>query len=156
MRAVPDIVLRVLLLQLMSDARHLRLRLLDVDSRFEASYHETAVPPHFYRLIGQIDRKPQVGCVRIERGHDPDDRIRPVAQRDGLASYLSVGTEAPLPEFLVQHDDVVTARLILARLEGAAQQRRDAQDGKEVSRNTLRSNRLRLSVLGQGEAFEAN
>src|SRR5262245_13306756 len=133
----------------MSDARHLGLRLLDVDSRLEASYHETAVSTHFYHLIGQINGKPQVGRIWIKRGHDSDHCERPVTQRDGLANHIRVGTEAPLPEFLVQHDDFVTARPILTRREGAAQQGMDVQDREELSRNTLRANRLWLSVSGQ-------
>lgn len=65
-------------------------------------------------------------------GHDPDDGIRFAVNDNAAADNVAIGSEMIAPEVVAQHNHVALAGLIFVGRKGAAEQRLDAKQGKEV------------------------
>ena len=107
-------------------------------------------------LRAEGDGHPQLilAAGKIETGrHHADDRVALAVQVEGLAGYLRVGAEAALPQAVAHDDHATGSGPVLFGQERAAQLRLDAQQGKEVGRDALAVNPLRLADARQVKAL---
>ena len=123
----------------MSDQR-LRMR----DARLQPREHEeVAVAALRRRIFGRGERivrdapvrgRPQRGAIGIidARRHDADDRVRLVVETNRLADDVRSSAETSFPETVAQNGDPRRARALVARLEAAADRRRDAEHVEEI------------------------
>ena len=87
---------------------------------------------------------------RVEAArHDADHLERLAAEDDLLADDVPVRAEAPLPEAVAEHDDVLEALATVPGQERPAQHRRDAEDLEEVRRRIRPGQLLRLAGAGE-------
>src|SRR4029077_2087456 len=99
------------------------------------------------------------GCVRLELargdgdapGHAADNRVRLAVERDAPADDGAIAAEAALPQAVAQDRDMLVADLVFLLGEGAAGQRRHAQDREEVGRDARPVQALRLALAGEVE-----
>ena len=89
-------------------------------------------------------------------GDDADDREAFAVQVERLSDNSCVGAESALPQAMTHNDDSITAGLIFFRKERAAQLRLDAQQGKEVGRDTPTVDSFRLAHTRQVKALIGN
>src|SRR5882762_1252644 len=108
----------------------------------------------FYWLPYQ--RCPQ-GC-KIGHGkrrrHHADNRILPAVQFNVLADDAGVAAELSGPQPVRKHDFVFASSLIVARRDGAAEQRLHAEGGKEGRLYPCRLKHLWIAVTSEPERHE--
>ncbi len=136
-RTLSAIRVRILLLQGRRDRLHLRVRLGDVDSVLQASDADQAVAaaPQIAFAIG-MKRGPEQRSARrrkqkVSRQH-ADDGVGIPAERDRLSDDILPPAKEPLPRRVTQHDGARRTRQVLALVEMAAENWRDAERLEEA------------------------
>jgi hypothetical protein len=144
------------------DGGELGLRARDADTGFELrdGLHVTAGdvtrvgrqhvrPPEIRRFARDrefLDEQPE--ALR----HDADHGLRPAVQLDGLADDRLIAAKAALPEVVAENHDCRLRVAILRVSEGAADERRHAEDRKKRRLDGLRHDLLRVASTGQVRA----
>jgi hypothetical protein len=127
------VLVRIGLLQLLTEHRELGLRRLDRNARLEAGgEREPFVRPSAAELLrGEGQRNPHLGRppeeVAEARRHDADDRVALAVELKGLAHRGRVAGKEAMPEGVAEHDDAVLPRLILTGNDRAPTRRGDAK-----------------------------
>ena len=112
----------------------LRLRGGACDRRLQPSdrHHEAAAARHAGHVV--FDRCPHLGVVggKAEaRRHDADDEVRPSLGHDRSTDNRRIAAEQPLPDAIAEHQHFRRLRPVVVRLDGAAEERRRAEQRKE-------------------------
>src|SRR4029079_19268555 len=131
-------------------------RLIDRNARPQAPQREQELARS--RVVAVLlwledGRRPDLDAPVEERveppGHDADHLERLAAEDDLLADDVPVRSEAPLPETVAEHDDVLETLATVAGQERAAKHRGDAEDLEEVCRGIRAGQLLRLAGAGE-------
>src|SRR5688500_14087543 len=83
------------------------------------------------------------------RGHDADNGMPYVVERDLFAHDRRIHAEPAAPERFAEYNDSLTPRLFIVGQQRAAKDRRDAEGRKEVAGHTPCENHGEISSLGQ-------
>src|SRR6185369_2580917 len=81
-------------------------------------------------------------------GHDADDCVRLIVEEDVLADHVWIAAEALLPGRVTDHRDSSSSRLIVLRIEIAAQYWSDSHHFEVIRRDHARVNALGFVVAG--------
>ena len=109
-----------------------------------------AVVPPGVLLRSQRDRHLDVAHREEEVARrDADDRERLAVQRQAAADDRRIAAEAPLPETVGQHDDLLVAGGVVRAREQAAGRRPGAERLEEVARHAQPGHALRRPVAGE-------
>ena len=103
------------------------------------------------------DRHPQffaVGGVGERRRHDADDVVGASVERDAASDGSGIAAEAPRPEPVAEHGDLLASGLIFLRREHAAVRRRQVEDVEVPGRDAPADQPLGVVAVGQVEARE--
>ena len=138
---------------------HFGARRRDGRRRSQASQHDEGIPsaaPLVLPVRAEPQRLPELD-LRIRelepRGHHADDLDGRLLQLDRSAEHASIRAE-PLPPETVADDDGAPVGAEIARLEGAAEERRRAQELEEARADLRQEDPLRTSATGQRAAGE--
>jgi hypothetical protein len=143
-------------LQARRNGAHLCLRLPPGYARFEARHHTQVMIASACRLIRpKGHRRPELLFTSGEaemRGHNADDRVRMIVERQALPNNASIAAEAPLPQAMTEHDYALGVGAVFLLRKDAPQRRRDAEQREQAGRNTYALDPLRLATPGQAQA----
>src|SRR5215813_1656877 len=123
------VLLRIVLLDTTKDRRHFRLGLGQRDTSFESGEHSQRLTTAIVCPSSEIQWRPQFSSSGPEwrelklGGHHTDYGVAFAVKSDLLTDDVRIATETSLPQRVTEHNDMITAGLILAGMEGAAKRR---------------------------------
>src|SRR5208337_1011073 len=111
------------------------------------------------RVLSKLDPKLPPTAVELESKiawHHSHHRERPLVQLDGRPDQVRVRAETAPPQSLADHRDRGGTLLAVLGQEGAAQQRRNAQNREKVCRHVSYPYRHGFALAGQREFVPVN
>ena len=134
------------------DARHGGGGLLDRHARLEPADHAHEPRPVVGgRSAFEHEGRPHLGARGMLEagGHHAHDGVALVVEGDRAPDHAGIGAEAPAPQRVGEHHDVVVAGAGILWAQGPAQPRGHAEDGEEAPREPVPDDRLRLAAPGE-------
>src|SRR5262249_54932619 len=116
--------------------------------------HQELVGPGVVAVLFRLEngRRPDFDAPieeRVERAwHHSDHLERLAAEEDLPADDAAVRSEAPLPETVAEHHDLLVTRAVFAGKKRTAQDRWNTEDLEEVGGGVRAGDLLRLAVAG--------